>query len=154
MQDAAKRRQQTQRKRYPKNWRMISRRVRFERAQGRCEWCAKPHGVKVQVGAKGCWAGPDGQWRNEHGKKIPGPLPWPTDHWWKYVIQSGGKAPAIRESVVVLQTAHLDHNPANCDEPNLAALCQFCHATHDVGQRQWSGGVTQDLRRGQKVLFG
>ena len=28
---------------YPKNWREISRRIRFERAGGKCERCAAPH---------------------------------------------------------------------------------------------------------------
>ena len=29
---------------YPSNWREISFRIRFERAQGRCEWCGAEHG--------------------------------------------------------------------------------------------------------------
>lgn len=28
---------------YPKNWRAISYRIRFERAQGKCEQCGAPH---------------------------------------------------------------------------------------------------------------
>lgn len=152
MAEAAERRRKTQRKRYPRNWRLISRRVRFERAGGRCEWCVKPHDALVRVGARGCWADADGQWRDALGRKLPGPMPWPADVWWKHIIQYG-EPPQIRESVVVLQTAHLDHNPENCDESNLAALCQFCHAEHDTGQRIWSGNITRDLRRGQKVLF-
>jgi heterodisulfide reductase subunit B len=31
------------RHRYPKNWKEISRYVRFERAQGRCEFCGAHH---------------------------------------------------------------------------------------------------------------
>ena len=30
--------------RYPKNWREISYRIRFERAKGRCEYCGAEHG--------------------------------------------------------------------------------------------------------------
>lgn len=37
------------RARYPKDWPAISRRIRFERAQNRCEWCGaenyEPHPV-------------------------------------------------------------------------------------------------------------
>jgi len=153
MNDPVELKRRAQRRRYPRNWALISRRVRFERAMGRCEWCGKPHAGRVLVGARGCWAGPDGQWRDAFGRKLPGPQPWPADVWWQHVIQTGGTPPCIREAVVVLHTAHLDHNPANCDEENLAALCQFCHATHDAGQRNWSGGITRDLRRGQRVLF-
>lgn len=32
------------RARYPKDWPEISRRIRFERAQGKCEWCGAEHG--------------------------------------------------------------------------------------------------------------
>jgi hypothetical protein len=33
--------------------------------------------------------------------------------------------------VVVLTTAHLDHDPAHNDDANLAALCCRCHLEHD-----------------------
>ncbi|MCA8919089.1 MAG: hypothetical protein KDB32_08415 [Planctomycetes bacterium] len=153
MNDPVERRRKAQKKKYPKHWNRISKRIRFERALGRCEWCAKPHGESILVGANNCWAGQDGQWFNRLGKKIPGPEPWPKDIWWKYVIRSGGRPPEIRESVVILQTAHLDHDPTNCADDNLAALCQFCHAEYDVQQRIWSGNISLDLRRGQKVLW-
>ncbi len=148
MPDAVERRRKTQRRKYPKNWRLISQRVRFKRAAGRCEWCGKPHGQEVQVGAENCWAGPDGQWRNRDGKPIPGPMPWPSKIWWQYVIRHPGQVPQIRRS-----TAHLDHDPKNCADENLAALCQFCHAEYDARQRLWSGNVSRDLKRGQKVMF-
>ena len=32
----------------------------------------------------------------------------------------------------VLTTAHLDHNPANCDRSNLKALCSVCHLRYDA----------------------
>ena len=150
--DPVERRRKAQKKKYPKNWSRISRRIRFERAEGRCEWCCKPHGKAVLVGANNCWA-LDGLWFNRHGKKIPGPEPWSKDQWWKHVIRTGGHPPEIRESVVVLQTAHLDHDPTNCADENLAALCQFCHAQYDVDQRVSSGSISMDLRRGQRVLW-
>lgn len=34
-------------------------------------------------------------------------------------------------SRVILTVAHLDHDPRNCDESNLAALCQRCHLNYD-----------------------
>jgi hypothetical protein len=33
-----------QRDRYPPDWELISRRIRFERAGGRCEWCDAANG--------------------------------------------------------------------------------------------------------------
>jgi 5-methylcytosine-specific restriction endonuclease McrA len=42
-----------QRERYPENWEEISKRIRFERAQGKCEWCGaengKPHPVTGSI---------------------------------------------------------------------------------------------------------
>ena len=35
-------------------------------------------------------------------------------------------------SRVVLTVAHLDHNPANCEDANLKALCQRCHLAYDA----------------------
>lgn len=32
------------RHRYPKDWQAISRRIRFDRASGKCEWCGAVHG--------------------------------------------------------------------------------------------------------------
>lgn len=34
-------------------------------------------------------------------------------------------------SKVVLTTAHLDHQPENCDPANLRAMCQGCHLHYD-----------------------
>lgn len=153
MQDPVERRRKAQKSKYPKNWPLISKRIRFERAGGACEHCGMPHGASVRVGAEGCWAGEDGVWHSRQGKRLPGPLPWPKDVWWRHVIQHRGEPPRIREAVVVLQTAHLDHNPANCADENLAALCQFCHASYDVEHRMYSTGVSIDLRRGQRVLW-
>ncbi len=77
------------RARYPKDWKDISRRIRHDRAKGKCEWCPAVNGE-----------------------------PHPT---------TGSK--------VVLTVAHLDHQPENCSEENLAALCQKCHNTYDAPER-------------------
>lgn len=74
---------------YPPDWEKISRRIRFERAAGRCEWC---------------------------GAENYRPHP-----------ETGSR--------VVLTVAHLDHNPANNSESNLAALCQKCHNRYDAPKR-------------------
>jgi hypothetical protein len=34
-------------------------------------------------------------------------------------------------SLVILTTAHLDHQPENCDPANLRAYCQGCHLHYD-----------------------
>ena len=49
-------------------------------------------------------------------------------------------------SIIVLTIAHLDHDPANCDESNLLALCQRCHNRMDAQFRA-------DRRRRYKVVL-
>lgn len=40
-------------KRYPKNWKEISKRIRFERAGNRCEWCgAENYEMHPETGSK------------------------------------------------------------------------------------------------------
>lgn len=70
---------------------------------------------------------------------------YPTD--WKQVSQrirerSGGRCERcgavnyephpITGSKVVLTVAHLDHQPENCEDENLKAMCQRCHLGHDI----------------------
>lgn len=73
--------------RYPKDWPEISARIRFDRAEGLCEFCEE------------AW----------HGEPHP-----------------------ITGSIVVLTVAHLDHQPENSDDDNLAAMCQRCHLHYDL----------------------
>lgn len=43
-----------------------------------------------------------------------------------------GQPHPVTGSKVVLTVAHLDHNPTNCDEDNLRAMCQRCHLNYDA----------------------
>jgi len=76
--------------RYPKNWKQISERIRFERANNMCEVC-------------GC----------ENYKPHP-----------------------ITGNKVILTVAHLDHQPENCQDDNLKAMCQRCHNRYDIKHRR------------------
>ncbi len=80
--------------RYPKEWRAISFRIRFERAEGRCEFIERETGLRCEA---------------RHGQPHP-----------------------FTKSIVVLTTAHLDHQPENCDDENLRAGCQRCHLRYDA----------------------
>ena len=103
---------------YPPDWRLISARVRFERAGGRCEACGRPHLAVVR-----CL--PDGRWFDEAAKLWRGgrgrAARWPDLE--ALIFQ--------RRTRVVLATAHLDHDPANNRARNLRSLCQRCHLRHD-----------------------
>ena len=58
-------------------------------------------------------------------------------------------------SRVVLTTAHLDHTPENCDEANLAAMCQRCHLAYDAKQHAANASHTRALKAtaGLEPLF-
>lgn len=111
---------------YPIDWCQLSSLVRFERAGGRCERCARPHLHKVQHLGDGRWFDAEASvWRDGRGLRVR-----VSEH----------AARNIRWTKVVLACAHLDHNPSNNRFSNLAALCQRCHMLHDAHEhrrRRW-----------------
>ena len=113
--------------RYPADWPAISRRIR-ERADNRCEWCG------VENGALGGRT-PDGTFCKALpiGGSACGCLVWPKPgEWWP----CEGWGHPLRIIRIVLTVAHLDHMPENCDDENLAALCQRCHNRYDAAHRR------------------
>lgn len=108
-------------KKYPPDWHEISHRIRFVRADGKCEWCGAPHGEII----------------------VRDP-----DKPAKFRIVSGMEIDAAilddeRLTKVVLTTAHLgktkpDGTPgdksdlADVRDENLASLCQRCHLNYDL----------------------
>ena len=103
---------------YPTNWPALSRRVRFERAGGRCQKCARPHLARVRCLPDGRWFDETVRtWRDWRGR----PARWPD------LIEAADG----RLTRVVLAAAHLDNDPANNRLANLRCLCQRCHMLHD-----------------------
>jgi len=100
------------RSKYPDDWEEISKRIRFERAGGRCE---------------GSPAYPD--CRAEHGKAHP-----------------------ITGSMVVLTTAHLDHDITNGAGENLRAMCQRCHLTHDAAHHAQTAAQSRFNKRTRDTI--
>lgn len=61
----------------------------------------------------------------------------------------------ITGSRVVLTVAHLDHNPQNCADDDLKALCQRCHLRYDAAHHKANAARTRyekKLARGQLEL--
>lgn len=52
---------------------------------------------------------------------------------------------------IVLTVAHLNHDPSDMREENLAALCQWCHLHHDRGHHAETRATRKDQ---QRPLFG
>ncbi len=103
---------------YPPHWPALSRRVRFERAGGRCQKCARPHLAEVRCLPDGRWFDVvAATWRDRRGR----PARWPD------LLE----AQQIRLTRVVLAAAHLDNDPTNNRLANLRSFCQRCHLLHD-----------------------
>ncbi len=119
---------------YPKNWKSIVEQVR-ERSGDRCEWPGcnlENHGWIV---------------RNPDGSAVPLICePFDKD---LYEVEGG------RVVKVILTTAHLDHDPTNCDLSNLKHWCQMHHLRYDAKHHAETARKTREaeyLRR-QPVLM-
>lgn len=54
---------------------------------------------------------------------------------------------------VVLTVAHLDHQPENCADGNLKAMCQRCHLRYDAPHHQRNAAATRRARKQNRELF-
>jgi 5-methylcytosine-specific restriction endonuclease McrA len=61
-------------------------------------------------------------------------------------VENGDQNP-YTGSIVVLTTAHLDHDDTNDARENLAALCQRCHLRHDLKQHMANAARTRRLKK-------
>jgi hypothetical protein len=100
--------QKENKRKYPKDWPTISDRIRFERAEGRCEFLTDD--------GERCTA--------RHGQRHP-----------------------YTGVIVVLTTAHLNHDESDCRDENLKAGCQLHHNRYDLKHRLES---RQRRRRSEK----
>lgn len=117
-------------KKYPPNWKTEIRPRILERAQNRCEWCG------VENEAFGV--------RLESGDFLP-LTPMETE---------AADLDGMKVIKIVLTIAHVhDPNPMNCDDDNLAALCQRCHNRHDAPMRRANAKATRKAKTGQMELF-
>lgn len=126
---------------YPDDWPDVSHRIRFVRAAGRCERCDRPHGRLVYALPDGRWidpAGPDG-WVTGFGDPIGSP--------------SRSDLQELHLTRVVLTCAHLDHDPANNDDANLAGWCSRCHLEYDIPHHRAQRRITLRMRWAMADLF-
>jgi hypothetical protein len=125
---------------YPPDWPELSRRVRFERAGGRCQRCRRPHLAKVRCLPDGRWFDETARtWRDRRGRHAR----------WPDLID----AIDVRVTRVVLAATHLDGDPANNRLGNLKSLCQRCHMLHDRPVKLVRRWLTCRRRRAIGDLF-
>ena len=138
---------ESEKARYPADWKAISATVRAE-AGNCCEWCRAPNGETIRRGIT-----PDGVtvWRAfgwtayenglcaDTGTEVPDTTPDTVNY-----------AKSVR---IVLTVAHLDHQPENCARDNLKALCQRCHLRYDAKHHARNSCATRQSRKAVGDLF-
>jgi hypothetical protein len=108
-------------------WRELSRHIRKERAQDRCE-C---------IGQCGTY-----HFAQNAERQMPRGVEWRCSAF-------EGQPHPVTRSKVVLTVAHLDHTPGNDDPENLRAFCQRCHNSYDQRHRKQNAHQT---RRAKKAI--
>ena len=111
--------------RYPKNWKQIRVHI-LERAGNKCEECGVPNYA----------------YRAKNGD-------WATNYDMLTAMTAMDENP-IR---IVLTIAHLDHQPENCQDDNLKAMCQRCHLTYDAKEHAVNARATRKNRKAIGELF-
>jgi hypothetical protein len=120
---------------YTGAWRETRLRI-LQRAKNRCERCRKPNRVEVVM-------------RTWHGRMWWRPL---TANLWRTEAGRLHRTPDSgcyreRYTNVVLTIAHLNQIAGDDRDENLAALCQWCHLTHDRQQHIRSSKETRLTRK-------
>lgn len=132
---------------YPADWKQISL-----EAKERAGWKCQHPGCLARQYSIGIWHIVDRahQWAEQYppektygeARKVA------AEAWWE--AQHVGGKPCI---VIVLTTAHLNHDPTDCRPENLAALCQRHHLAHDHHHHQANAQATRRARAGTLELF-
>lgn len=130
---------------YPADWQAISARIRL-RDGFRCKFC----GVRDRAlgGRDPCGNFMHAMPKGDDGLR----LVWPRrgEHWW---CHDASRKSVLRIISIVLTVAHLDHDPTNCADDNLAALCQRCHLRHDAKHHAETAYATRMAARRTPDLF-
>jgi hypothetical protein len=91
-------------------------------------------------------------WRDDRGRRVRG-LASPDRLPRQLRMAELAGETALPRTRVVLASAHLDHDPGNNHQRNLAALCQRCHLAHDRPEHRRQRWRTLFRRRASGDLF-
>lgn len=138
---------------YPANWRAI-RTAAVERARHRCQRCGlanyavgyrKRDGRFIRAGGNSV--------RDEAGLGELSYLEARKLAVYENSFDLGLGPDNERAIVIVLTVAHLNHDPRDCREENLQALCQRCHLALDLAHHQRNAAATRHAAKGTPDLF-
>lgn len=126
---------------YPIDWPQLSAAIRFGRARGRCEACARPHSRVIVCLRDGTWYDDESAiWRNGRGRALRRPP--------RLAVLAGA-----RLTLPILATCHRDHDTSLNGDRDLAAWCQRCHMLHDRPEHLRRRRLTYLRRRALGDLF-
>ncbi|MBM3744188.1 MAG: hypothetical protein FJW34_00150 [Acidobacteria bacterium] len=114
---------------YGAEWRTVIRPRILARARNRCERCGVPDRIETIRAGSAWFEAHYSRWF-DHRRRVASPL-----------------ARAVRTVRVVLTVAHLNHDPADNRDENLAALCQWCHLHYDAPHHKETRATRKDARR-------
>lgn len=132
---------------YPKDWAAISR-----AAKERAGWKCQHPGCIAQQYSVGRWIGDQWKAHADYAETFGQARVMAAEY--AFYLFGDGPAPKGEPSVIVivLTTAHLDHNPTNCAPENLAAMCQRHHLRYDQQHHNETAYATRMANRGNQEL--
>ncbi len=107
---------------YHPKWTLISKLIRFRRANNRCEWCGVMNHTVKKAGAR----------VNDPGTDLYEFGNYASAKEFADILNCQSVGCEKDWVVIVLTVAHIDHDKTNNNFDNLAALCQKCHLRHDI----------------------
>ncbi len=133
------------RARYPAEWSRISR-----EAKERAEWTCMHDGCTARQYDVGFWNA--SQW-----VRIAGPCDTYSEAKQKaadeHFTRFGDEIGDYKIIVIVLTTAHLNHQPEDCRPENLAPMCQRHHLAYDAKHHATSAYTTRRAKANTAELF-
>lgn len=136
------------RHRYPADWQVIRERI-LQRAGHRCEH----PGCAARNYSVGWWVlESEWRWHAAWGQN-DNPRTYADARQVAAEIDHERSHEGPKPIVIVLTIAHLDHQPENCDEDNLRALCQRHHLAHDHAHHQANAAATRRAGKAIGDLF-
>lgn len=139
------------RARYPADWPAVRDRI-LKRAGYRCEH----PGCMARQYSVGWWSaeGWPGLWRwHAAWGQNDNPRTYTEARQMAAELHHDRSEEGPKPIVIVLTIAHLDHQPENCSDDNLRAMCQRHHLAHDHLHHLASAQATRRARSGMAELF-
>lgn len=139
-------------KRYPADWPAVRERI-LKRAGYRCEH----PGCLARQYSVGIWHPPiegdrDWKWFPLWGQN-DNPRTYQEARQMAAEIDYDRSEEGPKPLVIVLTIAHLDHQPENCTDDNLRAMCQRHHLAHDHDHHRANAQATRRAKAGTLELF-